>query len=983
MNLKLPLIFIYFCTCFCPAFAQEPTYLHYTVDEGLPSNEVYDTYEDKEGYTWFATDHGISKFDGYTFSNFSTSDGLVHNTVFGFHEDHLGRMWMRTFNSSLCYMENGFIRPYQYNEQLRAFLGRDFIQRFAFDKTGNLWFVSIREELGLYEQDAASGKIIRVDLPDGYNGFIRELDSGELIAGIDNNNGYTAVEKPDSVLLHTGNTWLFRMPLPRCKDSRKVVSAQRTGRNSFLFCFDTQLLLISNGHISFRKEFPSIINNSYTEPGGKSWLCRNGVFAFEKNNQTNDLLLASELVTAIQRDRTGNYWFTTLTNGVYFGGNLQMRNFNRVHDVLSLGRLGNQLLALGLDGSVHQFSLNNDLIDTAEYVEWETKYISSNLLYTIPSLQMLLVSNNRLLLHDHSPVQADGIIGRGNAGGIRGYGYSSDSIFFASNTSWGIYNMERKLIYNSPDEGFSRFCTAIAAAPGKGIWIGTTDGLFIFSKGKTVPYDTINPVFRQRVTAIAFGKSGEVFISTRGGGLIVIDGKKRYNLREADGLCSDQCGNICVDGDILWLCSNNGLNRIVLNRNNGTLLFRTERINTQHGLPSNMVNDAIRVGDFLYLATGKGITCFKVSQFQLNTIPPPVYIHSFLSNNRETDPEKQKLSWRDNNISISFTGILYRGQGAVHYRYRLEGYEGEWNYTTDRVARYFNLPAGEYTFVVSAMNENGIWNDHPAMIRFEIPAHFSDTSWFRTLLVLLIATIASLVVFAFVRQQRDRARATLAMALAEQKTLRAQMKPHFIFNSLNSIQHFILEHDEESAHLYLSRFSSLMRKILDNTRQNTIPLTREIETLRLYLDLEKLRFGENFNYIIKVSPEIITDTVELPPMLIQPYAENAIWHGLLMLRERAPRLLIRFSQENNQLVCLVEDNGIGRKKAGEKKSAGAHASTGMKNIEERIALLNKVTGASITVKVEDLYDDSNFACGTRITLTIPMPLSKNKQSIEL
>lgn len=976
MNLKLPLIFIYLCTCFFPALAQEPSYLHYTVDDGLPSNEVYDTYEDKEGYTWFATDHGISKFDGYTFRNFSTSDGLVHNTVFGFHEDYLGRMWMRTFNSSLCYMENGFIRPYRYNGQLRTFLGRDFIQRFAFDKAGNLWFFCIRNELGLYKQEAASGKIIRVDLPDGYNGFIKELDSGELIAGIDNNNGYTAIEKPDSTLLHRGDTWLFRMPLPRYKDSRKVISAQRTGRNSFLFCFDTQLLFISNGRISFRREFPTIINNSYTEPGGKSWLCMNGVFVFEPGNKINDLLLASEFVTAIQRDRTGNYWFTTLTNGVYFSGNLYMRNFSRVHEILSLARLDNQLLTLGLDKTVHQFSLKNDLIDTAASVEWEQKYISGNLLYTIPSQQLVLISDKRFQLRDHTLIRPDGILGIGGGGGIRGYAFSSDSIFIASNLSWSVFNLKRQLLYNSLDNGFSRFCTAIAAAPGKGIWIGTTDGLFIFSKGKTVPYDTTNPVFRQRVTAIAFGKNGEVFVSTRGGGLIVIDGKKQYNLREADGLCSDQCGAICVDGNVIWLCSNNGLNRILMNRNNGTLQFRAERINTQHGLPSNMVNDVIRIGNFLYLATGKGITCFRVDQFQLNTIPPPVYIHSFLSNNRETDPEKQELSWKDNNISISFTGLLFRGQGTVHYRYRLEGYEADWNYTSDRVARYFNLPAGKYTFVVSAMNENGIWNDHPATIRFEIPAHFTDTSWFRVLLVLLIATIASLIVFAFVRQQRDRARATLAMALAEQKTLRAQMKPHFIFNSLNSIQHFILEHDEESAHLYLSRFSSLMRKILDNTRQNTIPLTREIETLRLYLDLEKLRFGENFDYTIEVSPEIITEAVELPPMLIQPYAENAIWHGLLMLRERAPRLLIRFTQENNQLICLIEDNGIGRKKAGEKISAGAHTSTGMKNIEERIALLNKVTRSSITVKVEDLYNDSNLACGTRITLTIPMSMSK-------
>ena len=137
--------------------AQDPVYLHYTIDEGLPSNEVYDSFEDSLGYIWFATDHGISRFDGYSFRNYSTSDGLVHNTVFGFHTDQQGRMWMRTFNSMLCFMENGTIYPYKHNDALKTFLGRDFIQQFALDKSGNLWFVSIRKMMGLFRQDAATG----------------------------------------------------------------------------------------------------------------------------------------------------------------------------------------------------------------------------------------------------------------------------------------------------------------------------------------------------------------------------------------------------------------------------------------------------------------------------------------------------------------------------------------------------------------------------------------------------------------------------------------------------------------------------------------------------------------------------------------------------------------------------------------------------------------------------------------------------------
>jgi hypothetical protein len=974
----LPLRFLLWCCLFVSlARAQEPACLHYTIDEGLPSNEVYDTYEDHAGYIWFASDHGISRFDGYSFRNYSTSDGLVHNTIFGFHEDSRGRLWMRAFNSSLCYLENDTIRSYAHNKQLQTFLGRDFIQCFAFDKAGNLFFVPIKNKLGLYRQDAASGTIERIKLPHGFNAFIRELDSGEFIEGIDLDNGYVSEKADDDSLFYEDNTWLFRMPYFKTT-SRALVRCERKGKSSYVFTYDAALALIENGKLSYRVTLPQLVNKCYFDPGGKLWLCTDGFMQLNRGQQQGPAILKGYPGTAMLCDRMGNYWFTTIDGGIFLIRNMQVATLNHLGDqqpgeLISLNVYRNNLFALNNKGAVFNFRIAKNGIDTLASETWSEKIPNTNVIYSSTEkgrlfLRKYIYQPNGPDVHWNTCTAINGEI---NYSGTRDYAQSGDSILVAANNGWFISDVNGKRIYDSyTSSGFTSFCTSIAVGPDHKIWIGTSDGLYTFSKNKTIPFEADNELFRQRVTDIAFGKAGEVFVSTRGGGLIIIDGDKKYVLRMSNGLSSDQCGNICVDDSVLWLCSNNGLNRIALSRNAAGLSFRIRNINTQHGLPSGMVSDAVRAGNFIFLATGKGLAWLDVNTFCFNFAPPPVYINSFLSNN-EINTAADHLTYKDRNISIGFIGLLFRSPGVVNYRYKLEGYEAAWNYTTERMARYFNLPPGQYTFIVSAMNENGVWNEHPAMIRFYIPAHFSETTWFRSLLILFLLGISAGVVFYYIRQQRDRARTLLALTQAEQKALHAQMKPHFIFNSLNSIQNFIINRDDDSAHIYLTSFAQLMRRVLDHSRSGTITLQEEIETMGIYLELEKLRFGELFIFSIDVQAGIQPSTLLLPPLFIQPYVENAIWHGL-QLQKNAPHLDIRFSIEKNKLVCSIEDNGIGRKRSAELKSTKKHTSTGMKNAEERIALLNSTTHEKISVEIVDRINDAGEAAGTRVILFFPV-----------
>ncbi len=212
------------------------------------------------------------------------------------------------------------------------------------------------------------------------------------------------------------------------------------------------------------------------------------------------------------------------------------------------------------------------------------------------------------------------------------------------------------------------------------------------------------------------------------------------------------------------------------------------------------------------------------------------------------------------------------------------------------------------------------------------------------------------------------------MTEVEMQALRAQMNPHFIFNCLNSINRYIVKSDQTTASLYLTKFAKLMRLILDNSNSKNVILTNELEALKLYIEMEALRFDKKFTYEIKVEDNLGPDTIEVPPLIIQPYVENAIWHGLLH-KEQNGHLSIRVSMAGEAMLqCIIEDNGIGRVKAKELKSktATSRKSLGMQLTESRLDLLNKHTALNASVEIVDLQNENNESVGTRVVLNIPV-----------
>jgi ligand-binding sensor domain-containing protein len=358
-------------------------------------------------------------------------------------------------------------------------------------------------------------------------------------------------------------------------------------------------------------------------------------------------------------------------------------------------------------------------------------------------------------------------------------------------------------------------------------------------------------------------------------------------------------------------------------------------------------------------------------------------IHELQINGRSinmTDIKKlSSLKHTDNKLLLRFGLLRFDRQYDINYWYKLKSSD-EWVLLGNKTELTLNeLQPGGYTLTIKATNVAGDKILNEKNVSFHIKPPFWQTWWFR----LLIAIISLLAVYYFFRSREKNIRTKAAikqqMAELEGKALRAQMNPHFIFNSLNAIQELIVTENYNGSYQYLSKFSKLLRMVLNNSEKNMIALQDEIDMNRLYLELESLRFKQSFHYSITTNEKIDTDTVQFPSLLLQPFIENAIWHGL-MHKEDEKRLTVFFTETNGLLQCTIEDNGIGRAKAvqikAQKIGAAHFQSKGTELAMHRVQALQQLGLSNASVNIIDLFDEQNVATGTRVVILIPKTLKQ-------
>jgi streptogramin lyase/signal transduction histidine kinase len=339
-------------------------------------------------------------------------------------------------------------------------------------------------------------------------------------------------------------------------------------------------------------------------------------------------------------------------------------------------------------------------------------------------------------------------------------------------------------------------------------------------------------------------------------------------------------------------------------------------------------------------------------------------------------------------FTVGFSALSYIQHQKNQYAYRLLRFSNEWVLCGNNpLAAFTNVPPGEYELQIKGSNYDGVWSEVRSL-KIIITPPFWQTWWFRGLMLALGLVVIYTMYRYRLEQQTLKSRLTAEEALRKQReaeyqqriaqteisALRAQMNPHFIFNCLNSIQYFTASNEADTASEYLSKFSRLIRLVLENSRSEKVTLTNELETLRLYIEMEAMRFQQKVRYEINVSDEVDTDTIQIPPLLVQPFVENAIWHGL-MHKETGGLVTIAVKQPSEGLLRIeVIDDGVGRLKATELKSKSVikHKSFGMKVTTERIELINQLYQTNTSVKINDLKDDWGRAVGTEVVVEIPI-----------
>lgn len=991
--------------------AQQPVFRHFSVDEGLPSSEVYQAIQDESGFMWFATDKGLSKYDGHTFRNYSTDNGLPDNSILGFDKDLRGRIWLRYFSGKL-----GYIYKQKIFEMGNFSSDKLFLYKWVVDRNDVAWHLR-QGNLSTYGYDLNRKKLFALKGSDEFNNLIYFVDPQERVIR----------RGPDSISESTHFDRLINYKIFYDRNRLENLAIGGSGNqfqikpDTFLFCDLHNVYLFTKKEYRLIHTFPGRMLYARSHESGKLvfGVFKDGVRTMRFNSKTLKLedwvnpneyvgtnhILKGLSVTNEWVDNEGGIWYTTLESGVFYCPSPKSLSFT-TEDGLGYDKVFNMIRSP--QGELY-IALDNGGVEviTKKGIQALIKdpQVSGGKLFALKDGRYWYAHSNgvsELVDHKITDIRmgignlqsiaetSDSTLWLGDVSSLFEFKKNGQVVNYSDRASFaiekGFLSFKEFFPQSKIDRGIAKMVpmkttnmrlrpTAICEYKGK-IYVGSLNGLYTFDGNfHLVGTGKSADLLSSRVSALQ--TQGDImWVVTRGSGVLMMRKDKIVQISEKDGLSSNLCSSFYIENDsTLWVGTNKGVNKIIY-RLGTDFRYKIRTFETGDGLISAETNDVLAQDGYLWVATNKGLSIIDLSATHKNFSPPPVYFKSIRADTLSISADVvSQLDYQFNSVNFKYEGVAFRKPGKLRFKFMLEGLDTTWRYTVLTERTYSNLRPGKYTFKVYAINSNGAVSATPAACTFIVCTPWYRSVWFIMVCVVLVLFVLfvfyRIIRYYLVRKSAREAALNKKIAQIELKALQAQMNPHFIFNALNSIQKFISRNDQDSAYRYLSKFGSLIRRILNHSGKEFISLEEEVNSLKIYLELEQLRMEDRLDYSITVDENLDRSNVLLPSMLIQPFVENAIWHGIMPLGIKG-KVEISFTGVDKGLRCVVKDNGIGRKRSHNLKSSGElkHHSIGMRLTEERLNILSLTEDFHPSMHIIDI--DEVGSTGTIVEIIIPL-----------
>ncbi|HEX6430339.1 MAG TPA: two-component regulator propeller domain-containing protein [Niastella sp.] len=949
----------------CPlaVFSQEFGYTHYESKDGLPGSTVYCMTQDKEGFLWLGTDIGLSRFDGTHFKNFTKEDGLPDNEIIQLFADSKGRIWIAPFKKSVCYYYKGKIYTQNNDPVLKRIHLDDYVIRFAEDKAGNI----LMQETKKLHLVHVNGNVTIID---SINSkpivFINTISAGA--------DGAFRVIESFNVYDYKNDRFQLRKTIPAYANHFSYFAMTP---KSLVWISDRTTTSVTSVGQDRTVTYPvreKHVNYGFIDETHVGACTMDGVVLYDLNRPgSTQNLLPGIPVSNIFKDTEGNVWFPTLGHGVYrlsspFVTNYKLRNNNLPVQVFAFARYGESMLASTELNILYRLNrktgkpererimIRGGVTMVGALSTYKDKYIFGGTNY-----QLLKLGSSGF----NAYVELPHIV-------VKSLFQHGDKLYVATKDNVFVVNPET---FTITDTIWHERSTSVFVSNDT-TYIGTLSGLYFRLPDGSIQFPGEKmPALSTRITAIQKDAAGVLWVGTYGDGIIGYkNGRVVATINRNRGLTSNVCRTMFINGNALWVGTDKGINKINVARPG----YPVTKYTTGDGLASDIINAVYVDGNNVYVGTPEGITFFdeeKViseSRCDLRMVDVTVGDETFYPTEAPVIIPHAK-----NSIRFNYAGISFKSNGDIRYRYRLLGLDSAWKETRETFLSYPTLPSGEYQLQLQAINKFDVASQVLAT-GFTIEKLLYEKTGFRVLIGLLFLAVTGATVLLIIRRIRKREREKTKISKRinelEQLSRKAQMNPHFIFNSLNSIQQYVMDADVAGANKFISGFSRLIRQTLDFSSKPEISLEEELDYLTNYLEIEKTRLENAFTWSVAIDKTVDPAEYYIPPMILQPFVENSVRHGLRFRKDKAGKVTITVKREGDYLICILDDNGVGRKAAMQYKSISPinYQSKGLSLTADRISMFNQEHDRKITMHIDDLEDDIHNSLGTRVTISFPV-----------